>query len=115
MRYTINVGLHTNTGGNISADTVTRVLRALGIKVVTTDVFDSDSEPTAVLAVENSDTILEFSRRIHVASLALDQDCIATYSELHQGRLIGPKAAAWGEFNPDYFITTEGERLGVAA
>lgn len=38
----------------------------------------------------------------------LDQDCIALYNwTKYRGELIGPRAAAWGEFNPEFFIRAD--------
>lgn len=39
---------------------------------------------------------------INRVSKALQQDCIATVID-GQGELIGPNAAAWGRFNPEFF------------
>ncbi len=42
----------------------------------------------------------------------LAQDCIAVYDpRTKRGRLIGPRASAWGEFTPEYFVLPTGERL----
>lgn len=44
----------------------------------------------------------------------LKQDCIAVYRELTGGgALVGPRADAWGPFNPEYFLLLDGRRLRV--
>lgn len=53
--------------------------------------------------------------RIHAVSEALEEDCIAVWDLMHrEGRLIGPKAAEWGEFDPKLFILRDGSRLSEA-
>ena len=42
----------------------------------------------------------------------LQQDCIAVYDEtLQRGQLVGPRASAWGTFNPSFFLNLDGTRL----
>ena len=49
--------------------------------------------------------------------MILGQDCIAYYGIPHHGQarghLAGPNAAAWGAFNPEFFILPTGERLAA--
>lgn len=52
--------------------------------------------------------------RIHAVSEALEEDCIAVWDLMHrEGRLIGPKAAEWGEFDPTLFIMRDGRTLAA--
>jgi hypothetical protein len=44
----------------------------------------------------------------------LGQECIALYYPGAEfGQLIGPRAAAWGEFNPEFFLMPDGTRMAA--
>lgn len=108
-RYTINVGL-VNTAGNISSAAARAALADAGIKVVTSNVLRSDTEPTLIALVDIACGSL--SSAINHVCDALEQDCIAVVNEkLDDGILVGPNAAAWGTFNPEFFLTLSGRRL----
>lgn len=107
MHTTVNIGLKKNTGGKLSPTHALAVLRAIGgVKAILAEVFESDSEPTLVAVVDRQ---LYASAAYEVAE-ALSQDCIA-YHDGRDGDLVGPNAAAWGAFNPEYFLDIHGERL----
>ena len=97
--YTINIGLNNPfTKGTNSVDfTLTKALEFISDITNVRVSYDGD-EPTAIIQYA-----------FHKGSLlglatALDQDCIAQYDHLTgKGSLIGDKAEAWGEFNPEYF------------
>lgn len=72
------------------------------------------SEPTFV--VEVTCTIYRSATpvvaRVHQLSIDLEQEAIALWvSDLQIGLLAGPKAAAWGVFNPDFFVMPQGYKL----
>jgi hypothetical protein len=78
--------------------------------IITSNVLRSDTEPTLIALVE--------IKPGHLGDAAfqvcdqLGQDCIAVVeTETREGSLIGPRAAAWGTFNPSYFLTMSGRRL----
>ena len=108
MKFTLNIGLVPSENVSrkecITRAEVERVLRMNGFAAHTIEVRESDTEPTAVVHVENApgvDVWLAFYR----VSVALCQDCIAVVAEWNgRGALIGPRAAQWGEFNPAYFL-----------
>ena len=108
-RYLINVGLQT-TGRDITPADARAVCHAAGITIITSNVLRSDTEPTLIALVE--------IRPGHLGDAAfqvcdqLGQDCIAVVEvDTGSGQLIGPRAAAWGAFNPAYFLTLSGRRL----
>lgn len=68
------------------------------------------AEPTVIV-----DALVPSDAVVHELSEALHQDCIAVYDLMHrEGRLIGPKAASWGEFDPARFMLLNGSRLSEA-
>lgn len=108
MNPILNVGLHSNKGGNISVTRALRELRANAVDVASYRVIQSDSEPTLVA---------ELVRPVGPATLyfvseSLEQDCVA-YVDSKGGALHGPLASNWGEFNPHYFFTPSGKRLAA--
>lgn len=108
----LNIGLDwTDKGGEARQHDIRTVLGALrrfGVLPLTCDTVRSDSEPTLVIrAIIDADCIA-----IHQASAALEQDCIAVWNiDDEEGALIGPRADAWGRFDPDKFLTHTGDRL----
>lgn len=64
----------------------------------------STTEDTLVVACFGDDGAL-FRAMVYELAMDLQQDCIAVYNATSfSGALIGPNAAAWGEFNPEFFI-----------
>ena len=107
MQVILNVGLNTNTGSTITAGHALRQI-ALVADVIEYTITESDTELTLVVAANVNDV------RHTVYKLAdnLDQDCIAVYyPRTGNGTLVGPKAASWGTFNPEYFLCLDGTRL----
>jgi len=103
----LNVGLKRSDNGQLlSYVFVEQVLLHLGLGVVDFKLFQSDSEPTAVVTIRDIDFPL-----VETAAEFLRQDAIAVYSPHRLGVLIGPKAAEWGDFNPEFFIMPDGRRL----
>jgi len=112
-QFYINVGLNVK-GYTVSAPAARGALRDAGLYIVQSNVLCSDSEPTLIAIVQVEQFVLEAA--INNVCEALDQDCIAVVDmDTRQGRLIGPRAAAWGTFNPSYFLTLTGRRLNETA
>jgi hypothetical protein len=113
----LNVGLKRNDNGKTLSHTfVKQVLRHLGLDVTDLQLFESDSEWTAVVSVclpQKASCIEQFVDRVDAAAAFLRQDCIAVVynAKLGAGSLIGPEAENWGPFNPTYFIMPDGRRL----
>lgn len=105
---TVNIGLAVNGGSAITAAEAVKALQDVGAKVNSQNVHQSDTEQTLVATLDRPLTPAEGS----TVSAALKQESIA---QLHNGvgALHGPKAAEWGPFNPDYFLTPEGHRLSA--
>lgn len=107
-RCILNIGLL--TGGAEIADTcVFRAMRAAGILWERYEHHQSDTEPTlAVECYANDD-------QIDLVATWLEQDCIAVWDLMHrEGRLVGPRRADWGVFDPSRFLLLNGSRLGEA-
>lgn len=104
----VNIGLDVNDGGlPIGPATVSAALRKAGATVLISDVLQSDSELTYVARLASP---LD-ADALYQLSIELRQDCVAQ-AVGEAGELHGPKADKWGPFNPAYFLTLRGERLG---
>ena len=102
MRIELNIGLYVN--GKDDGKTIERASEA--VRLVNLHSLDlqarlapSVTEPTLVLKCD-----LLGALALDIIAERLEQDCIAIRYENGKGELIGPKAEAWGEFNPEYFI-----------
>jgi hypothetical protein len=127
MQVILNIGLdgvpvhgESYTNGVRNPNKIERLFAAVGavrdagFKVRATKLIQSDSELTLVVAFADNGPGLD--NRIAMLSAALDQDCIAAYYPDEQwGQLIGPKAAAWGQFNPEFFFLPDGSRLSATS
>lgn len=90
---------------------IIQTVERLGINVAQVNVVESDTETTTVLRTPTVDSLT-----VHTLATILGQDCIAVWHPLRTGQpgeLIGPDAASWGEFNPEFFILPEGGRLAT--
>lgn len=119
MSIILNIGRAVPaTGAILPASAVYAALEARGLEVLSSVHMQSDSEPTIVAEVESWTDGLGFdaaqARAIADLSADLGQDCIAAY-DLSEGRglLLGPRADAWGDFNPAFFILPDGHRLST--
>lgn len=104
---TLNIGQAIPDGGFNSTGLVLFSINTHGFTVVRYREIvadhDKGTEPTIVAVVEPRDTGTAITARIESLSRVLRQDCIAARNAAGDGVLIGPKAAEWGEFNPEYF------------
>jgi len=108
----LNIGMARKSLPNTTAARVVAELFHAGFQVQAHAVFQSDTEPTVVAIVKPVDFMQD--ERLFSVAIELGQDCIAVYDlDLAKGRLIGPKADEWGEFNGDYFIKFDGGRLST--
>lgn len=112
MTYIINIGLAREGNSNIGVGTVLREIAARPITLHRYNVQHSDTEITVVAEVTINGAFTNPSRVFHALARVLGQDCIAAYHvELKRGQLDGPNAAAWGAFNPEFFLLLDGTRL----
>lgn len=108
MRFQINIGLEVPNTKSTKADIRRRAQYAKALlenkfAFVRATVKQSSTEPTLVAEFQTS------SSRAYPEALAISealrQDCVALYCpDTKTGALIGTKAAAWGEFNKQFFI-----------
>lgn len=109
--FILNIGLNT-TDGAITIEEARKTLRAYGFSILREALLESDTEPTLVAEVATGfATTLTVLQLLYQVSEELKQDCIAVYRELTGGALVGPRADAWGPFNPEYFLLLDGRRL----
>lgn len=110
----VNIGLACSTGAPLLtlAEVVREVTRE-GVQVLRYSVRSSTTEPTFVgLLGWDSSYAPDFAH----LSAGLRQDCVAVWPVSSKMRhepvtsafLAGPKAAEWGSFNPDFFLTDIG-------
>lgn len=103
----LNIGLETTHGGKLDPRAAFVAIAGKAPGAVHCGVHASDSEPTLVVVVEDLQ-----QTALHRLAENFAQDCIAVYdTRAKRGRLIGPRAAAWGAFEPAYFIMPDGQRL----
>lgn len=107
---TLNVGLNVNDGTTITDADVQAALAAYGVEATDISVQQSGTEPTFVARLSRALTPEEAT----AVSAALRQEAIAQ-SNGATGGLYGPNAAAWGEFNPEFFLVPEGGTAAAAA
>lgn len=115
MQFILNIGLDSQASGQIAAHVAREIVGANDFIINSSTVLNSDTEPTLVANV----TYVGYSPSLCLQSLYaiandLDQDCLAVYREkTGRGALIGPRAAEWGTFNPEFFFLPTGERLSA--
>lgn len=112
MSFILNIGLKTNTGEQLNATDTLAAVEAAGFKVTAQSLEFSNTELTLVLLC--SGHMGAYRIKIEHLCDVLKQDCIAAYDMARKyGDLIGPKAAEWGEFNPEFFLLLDGTTLDV--
>ena len=116
MPYILNIGLARQGNSNIGVGTVLREIADCGFRLVNHAIHHSDTEITVVAQVDRQHGFTPVSQCARLLSIVLGQDCIAVYNpHMDYGYLAGPKAAAWGKFNPAYFLLLDGSRLAQVA
>lgn len=71
--------------------------------------FEPERNVVAQLDIDaGADNYFAFIGKIYRLAVLLEQDCIAVSGhDTSPGELIGPNAADWGGFNPEFFVTFE--------
>lgn len=116
MEVTLNIGLARTGNSNIGVGTVLREIEQSGFTLRQHSIQHSDTEITVVAQVTARYSFTPVAFRLAHLAESLEQDCIAVYHPATgHGYLAGPRAAAWGVFNPDYFLQLDGTRLSADA
>ena len=95
---------YVHPGVQLTATDVVAALKTIGVDVVEQSVQQSTTEPTLVATLSRPLTPTE----AHDLSVALKQEAIAQHAN-NTGALYGPNAAAWGDYNPDFFLLHNGQ------
>lgn len=108
-KFLLNVGLDAHGKPVNASEVYTSMLCLFG--KVSADKVESHTEPTLYAEFECDD-----ERYVHICVEILaemyEQDCIAVWNyDKGEGRLLGPDAARWGEFDPEFFIMNDGHTL----
>ena len=107
----LNIGLWDSVDeAEITHYAAAKALRDEGFVTYSAIVLDSDTERTLVV---EGNAPSDFA--IYNVASRLNQDCIAVWDQYHwEGRLVGPRSAGWGEFEPSKFFLLNGSRLSEA-
>ena len=126
MKFELNIGLNVAADMNSKADKDVRAtiaIRLLNAKFggAYFERYESEYVDPAGKIVSESGLFVAVDTRLVKASwivytavetiaAALEQDCIAVFfPDALFGKLVGPKAAAWGKFDFNYFKRFESE------
>lgn len=115
MKYELNVGLDSANGRDTQASRAVRLDNARkmldklgGVSFATIgDLAGADEPCLYAKGTMLSLGALDLVDVLYDVACELKQDCVAVAYSNGSGRLIGPNAAAWGEFNPEYFRRPE--------
>jgi hypothetical protein len=109
MKALLNIGLAIGSTSKLDPADVLRVLALREFDVVMHDVHRSETEDTLVVGLAAAPVWAS----VYGLSQSLAQDAIAVwYPDTFKGDLIGPRAEAWGTFNPAYFLGLDGQAVG---
>lgn len=117
MTYLINIGTDRSGQSAISpATVVAEINRRPGLSLWDYAVHESDTELTVVARVSHLGMFTDVNREFFRLARSLGQDCVAVlHEDTGLGALHGPNAAAWGDFNPEFFLQLDGTRLAQPA
>lgn len=119
--FELNIGLFVTGGQNDYATVANRAMkidRTLnvvygGAAIIRSKVVNAlfeaggevTGEPTLVVSMSGTFAAGVLRCAVYAMAEANQQDCIAVFEpETGRGTLVGPKAADWGAFNPDFFV-----------
>ena len=119
MTIILNIGLarNDNQPNHTQLEVINELTRS-GLPVRTCVVVQSETEMTAVVRLAYAGVTRHSAgslrHTLHLVACFLHQDCVAVYDERAAGSggyLVGPRASAWGEFNPTLFLLEDGRPL----
>lgn len=105
----VNIGLAASEamgGQPLDPQQVRDALAAIGVNITGENIAQSDTEQTFIGQLDRALTPEEAT----ALSEQLGQEAIAQFAG-GAGGLYGPMAANWGEFNPEFFLGMDGQRL----
>lgn len=104
----LNIGMKVGKSGKITSKQITDGLKKFGAKLVKKTIKNSGTEPTMIVRL--SKPLSE--QDLMSLSKLLKQDAIPQLSN-GVGIMSGPKAAKWGDFNPEYFLGFNGKPINI--
>lgn len=109
MKTILNIGLARKGKSDLNSAFVLEMLdETLPSGVLNHTVRRSSTEKTLIAEVHTTEVPNIY---LDGLSVVLGQDCIAALDGGKTGRLVGPKAAEWGSFDPSQFLTLSGQPL----
>ena len=107
--YLLNIGLHRNDGKPAHTEGMVNVtLHKAGLCPLAVSYAQSATERTAIIQLDERPA----DKQLRTLCRVLAQDCIAAVDlPSGDGRLVGPKAKAWGPFDPSQFLLPNGRPL----
>lgn len=131
MKFELNIGLSIKGRRNSLADCTTRaraalaIIRSAGLQYLAERASSEYEGPSGicaeeVLVVEVNAPVFGGERKVlalaYEIAVAIEQDCVAILDPSSaRGHLVGPRAAEWGSFNPEFFINYADVSLRAAA
>lgn len=111
----LNIGMNVGTETKHTVQSLKEAIGGMGLirfGGAAMSVHSSDTEPTAVVCLAGTLDIAHAAKIFDLA-VELEQEAIACWDPYTQtGKVIGPKAESWGDFNPAFFLLSDGSRLG---
>lgn len=106
----LNIGMKVGKSGKLTTKQITDGLKKFGAKLVKKTIKNSGTEPTMIVRLSKPLSEVD----LMALSKLLKQEAIPQLSN-GQGIMIGPKAAKWGDFNPEYFLNFSGKPLSKSS
>lgn len=102
----LNIGMKVGKSGKLTTKQITDSLKKFGAKLVKKTIKNSGTEPTMIVRLSKPLSEVDLMS----LSKLLKQEAIPQLSN-GKGIMAGPKAAKWGDFNPEYFLNFDGKPL----
>ena len=119
MQVILNIGLARTGASNLTRGDILDPIAREGLRATSIVLLPSDTELTAVVTADFGGFATKnavVGQAVYRLSDALGQDCIGVwFPRTSEGRLIGPRSDAWGDFNPEFFLLPNGSSLQAQA